>query len=344
MIRVAVAACVVSLFVADTVAGRDASSSQQVSAKQTVFRDAVAESPAGPDVRLVTVSSDADLLTFRIDVPTHRVLTEDMRLRVWLDADDDRKTGLAVEGLEGFDHHLVVDRWELGYGAVGLFRCSGSVCSGGRDPESSLRFAYADGATFAIEARELGLRRLERVSFSVVVTTGIRFDPVARSYDVTNARLDTAPEPGTVWTYDARVLRVTSFSAAPAKVRAGTLHIMRLGAIRHRHGKGAHEGQGVLLGEDRRQGRSGARPALRRPACGLRVCRPGEHERKAFSQHDRHRVRRSRGLALALGQDRLAAPKTRRVHGEPDAGRVGARQLDTMTRRRRDQHVLAGYE
>ncbi len=237
MIRVAVAACVVSLFVADTVAGRDASSSQQVSAKQTVFRDAVAESPAGPDVRLVTVSSDADLLTFRIDVPTHRVLTEDMRLRVWLDADDDRKTGLAVEGLEGFDHHLVVDRWELGYGAVGLFRCSGSVCSGGRDPESSLRFAYADGATFAIEARELGLRRLERVSFSVVVTTGIRFDPVARSYDVTNARLDTAPEPGTVWTYDARVLRVTSFSAAPAKVRAGTLQIMRLGAIRTDTGK-----------------------------------------------------------------------------------------------------------
>ncbi len=233
MLRVALATYVVGLVMAGTGAGQAVADHDGVAEKQTVFRDARAESPSGPDISLVTVSSDDDELTVRVDVPTHPTLTEDMRIRIWLDADDDRSTGLAVEGREGFDHNLLVDRWELGYGAVGLFRCNGSTCSGGRaDPSGSVRFEYDRAATFSIDARELGLRRLERVALSVVVTAGVRFDPAARAYDLTSAVLDTAPEQGALWRHDAQLLRVTSFSATPATPRAGNQQRMRLGVIR----------------------------------------------------------------------------------------------------------------
>jgi hypothetical protein len=200
-----------------------------------VFRDGFGENRAGPDITTITVSSDGNgLLTFRVGVPTNPVLTEDMRLRIWLDADDDRTTGLAVEGLEGLDHFLLVDPWQLGFGAAGVYGCTGSTCSGGRGgPNSTLRFTYENGAaTFTIDAAGLGLRRLERLGFSVVVTAGIRFDPVERKYDFANATVDTAPDEGRLWTYDARILRVTSFSATPATPQAGKPFVLRMTAVR----------------------------------------------------------------------------------------------------------------
>jgi hypothetical protein len=233
-LHVTAAACLVSLFAAAAFAPGDAPRLERDAGRTTVFRDGLGENRAGPDITTVRVSSDGGgLVTFRVGVPTNPVLTEDMRLRIWLDADDDRTTGLAVEGLEGLDHFLLVDAWQLGFGAAGLYGCTGSTCSGGRrGPDSTLRFTYENGATFTIDAAELGLRRLERLGFSVVVTAGIRFDPVERKYDLTNATVDTAPDEGRLWTYDARLLRVTSFSATPAVPQAGKPFVLRMTAVR----------------------------------------------------------------------------------------------------------------
>ena len=80
--------------------------------ESTTFVDAVAEDPAAPDIGTVVVSNDdSGLLTVRIEIPSHPVLTEDLRIRVWLDTDANSETGL-----RGADRYLYVDRWELGLG------------------------------------------------------------------------------------------------------------------------------------------------------------------------------------------------------------------------------------
>jgi hypothetical protein len=79
---------------------------------------------------------------------------------------------------------------------------------------------------------ELGLWRLERLTFSVAVTTGIGYDPASRTYDFTNARIDVAPEQGLLWTYDARALRVTSFFATPPTPQAARTFALHLAAVR----------------------------------------------------------------------------------------------------------------
>ena len=215
--------------------------------KTTTFRDAVGE--PGPDIETVLVSNDANgLLTFRIDIPNHPLITEDLRIRIWLDSDNDASTGLGSVGVRGADHFLLVDRWELGLGEVGFFTCSGSVCSGGKvlptGSGTSLRFSYRDGATFTLDAVDLGIDRLERLRFSVEAWTGIGFDPVTRRYDFTDARPDFAPDGAgrwlgfpsaqgeDFWTHDARTMLVRSFSATPAKPRAGRPFTLRLALLR----------------------------------------------------------------------------------------------------------------
>ena len=170
--------------------------------KTTTFRDAVGE--PGPDIETVVVSNDANgQLTFRIDIPNHPVITDDLRIRIWLDADADVSTGLGPHGVRGADYFLLLDRWELGLGEVGFFACSGSTCSGGKvlptGSRTSLRFSYRDGATFTLDAADLGIQRLERLRFSIEAWTGIGFDPVARRYDFTNARADFAPDGAGRW-------------------------------------------------------------------------------------------------------------------------------------------------
>lgn len=245
--RLVVLTAIVALSAAAAGGAAGDSGSTSGAAKTTTFRDAVGE--PGPDIETVVVSSDANgQLTFRIDIPNHPLITDDLRIRIWLDADADVGTGLGQQGVRGADYFLLLDRWELGLGEVGFFTCSGSVCSGGKVLPSgsgtSLRFSYRDGATFTLNAAELGLGRMERVRFSIEAWTGIGFDPVARRYDFTNARPDFAPDGAgrwlgypdargaDFWTYDARTMLVKSFSATPAKPRAGRPFTLRLVLVR----------------------------------------------------------------------------------------------------------------
>jgi hypothetical protein len=245
VIRVALAACLFGLLAADGASGLERSSDAPLPAK-TTFQDTRGEDPQGPDITTVVVSTGADLrLTFRVSIPSRPTLTEDMRVRIWLDADDDRTTGLAVDDRTGLDHFLLVDRWELGLGVVGLFVCSDSTCSGGKDfaARASIDFSYEDGATFSLTPAALGINRLERVRFSVETMGGVAFDPAAHRYDFTNAHRDVAPDQGAFWTFESRPLVVRGFSPSPAVPRGGKQFSLRLSAIRTDTGAALSKGK-----------------------------------------------------------------------------------------------------
>lgn len=200
-----------------------------------VFRDVTGEEPVGPDITTVAVSSDGTSLSFRLGIPTNPVVTEDIRVRIWLDADDVLETGLEIEGTKtGFDHFLLLDPINVsrfGLPLVGLYWCATSnTCSGRATPE----FAYESGPTITLDVSQLnpavGVGRFERVRFYAVATAGIRFVPET-GYDFTDARLDFAPDDGQ-WTFDARALRVASFRATPGEPRAGRPLKLRLGVLR----------------------------------------------------------------------------------------------------------------
>jgi hypothetical protein len=212
-------------------------------AASTTFSDAVGEDPVAPDIGTVVVTNDdSGLLTFRIDIASHPLLTEDLRIRVWLDTDADSETGQ-----RGADRYLLVDRWALGLGEVGLFLCDGTACSGGKALPTRfgppLRFAYRDGATFTVEAADLGIQGPQRVLFWIEAWSGIGFDPVTRRYDLTNARPDFAPNgaarrlgnPGAegddAWIHDTGGMYASGFTAQPSRPRAGGPFSLQLGVI-----------------------------------------------------------------------------------------------------------------
>lgn len=224
MIRTAALAFVCAVAAAGGAAGHSEVASQLT----TTFRDGTGENPTGPDVTTVTVTGDGQELSFRLAVPTNPVLTDDMRIRVWLDEDDDRTTGLTVEGITGFDAFLLVDPLTRGPGAF-LYTCDGTVCHG-----TSVRVghSYASGAaTFRVAAASVDIPRFERIAFSAHVTAGIAQDPVTREFDFANARFDHAPNEG-VWRYDRRPLRVVRFQSSPGWPRSGKPFALVLRAIR----------------------------------------------------------------------------------------------------------------
>ena len=225
----------------------------QTAANGATFQDATGEAAGAPDITKVVVSNDdKGVLTFSVAIPSHPVLTEDMRIFIWFDFDDDPTTGLA----QGLDHLLVVDVGSVGFGAAGLAFCgypgpSCGVVEGwlGFGARVSLRFSYENGAAvFSFDAAKLARKEpfriggLERFRFWIVVESGVRFDPVTRRWDFTDWRRDVAPTDPPVgsgfpardqfWIYESRPLLVRDFSANPATPRAGRPFALRLAAIR----------------------------------------------------------------------------------------------------------------
>ena len=142
--------------------------------KEVTFEDAMGEDPHGPDIGEVTVSNDdTGLLTFRVGIPSHPVLVEGMRFRIWIDSDHDPATGL---DLNGMDYFLLHDQ-----GSTGLFRCGGTTCAGGAAASTTLEFSYASGPQFRVLDAEVGDTR--RFRFAVEAATGIFVDPATKSFD-----------------------------------------------------------------------------------------------------------------------------------------------------------------
>jgi hypothetical protein len=210
---------------AGTPASAPGAATRQVETAVT-YRDAVGEDALAPDISSVVVASGAQELSFRVNIPNRPTLTDDMRLRIWLDADDDLSTGLTVPDHLGVDYFILVDRWELGLGVARLFTCTESVCSGG----SQVRASYAAGGSFSVRAAELRIKRRQRIRFRVESSSGWAYDPV-KGYDSTNVHADGAPDQGRFWTFDMRRLVVRSFSATPRTPHAGARFVLRMNAI-----------------------------------------------------------------------------------------------------------------
>jgi hypothetical protein len=182
---------------ADGSAGVGASA-EAPAAKRVRYFDARREDPQAPDIGTVVVSNtdaaraSASMVTFRIEIPNRSTLTRDMRVSVWIDADDDRSTGLDdVAALRGADFFIRWDR-ELREDAS-LLRCGASGCRPASAP--TFGFSYARGATFSMQAAELGDTR--RFRFSARVYSGS---------DSGGTYVDSAPEEG-AWSYRLVVRR-----------------------------------------------------------------------------------------------------------------------------------------
>jgi hypothetical protein len=252
LVRSVIAIAIALLGGAVTSTPRGEAAPARAAANSATFEDATGEDLEGPDITTVAVSNDdAGGLRFRIAIPSHPVLTEDLRIQIWLDLDDDLETGLN-DGT-GRDHSILVDFGSLGFGAAGLATCSANSCGAVQGwplqgAAVSLRFTYEAGvASFSLDASKLPPSyRLDprsgtprRVWFQVRVDSGLSYDPVTRSWDFTNDRWDFAPVTANfprrdqLWVYDWRgPLLVKSFSARPAIPRAGRPFALRLAAVR----------------------------------------------------------------------------------------------------------------
>jgi hypothetical protein len=171
-------------------------------AKSVRFVDALNEDPEAPDVTAVVVSNSkvawapASVISFRVEIPNRPTFTEDMRVSVWIDADDKRATGLADPSgaLPGADYFV---NWDprLRRDGASILRCVAARCT--TLAARSFRFSYAGGARFSVRADDLGDTR--------------RFRFAARAYsnivgsDFAAMRLDYAPAAGTSWRYSLRV-------------------------------------------------------------------------------------------------------------------------------------------
>jgi hypothetical protein len=102
------------------------------------------------------------------------------------------------------------------------------VCTSG----AKLPFSYASGPVVTIDRAELGNTRRFRLFLNTM--DGIVFDPVAKTFDLSNAHGDAAPDASapSPWTYEVKLgpsrLLVERFSTTPAKPVAGKTFVAKL--------------------------------------------------------------------------------------------------------------------
>jgi hypothetical protein len=187
------------------------------------FPDSIGEDPNGLDITTLNLANDDQgNITLTINVPNRPTLTGDMLFFVFIDADANPATG-DVQSL-GADYAIELDGPLNGAAGVGLFRWDGANFTAAGVPQTTLRFAYANGAaTININASELGATK--RFSFAVIAVSGIVLDAMGE-LDFTNAHFDYAPDAGHgFFSYDVKItppaLVVKSFGMRPLKPHAG---------------------------------------------------------------------------------------------------------------------------
>ena len=267
-----------ALFVAVGIASAASGSPARIAENSAEYVDERGEDVGSPDITTVVVSNDdSGRLTFRVNTPSHPTLSEDMRIRVWF-SDANAATGL-TEG--GADYFILVDAFLLGLGNAQLYKCDGSVCSPawpGRPAVTSLRFSYASGGRFAVDAAELDipvtLGTAPRLDFAASAYSGVEYDPT-KGFDLSHAHVDFAPaEPGEYWTYGLRFgpsrLVVKSFSSEPKGPKAGRPFVVRLQATRDDTGAAVTTGK---VGCTARIGGRSVQPRSRGFTQGNAVCR-----------------------------------------------------------------------
>ena len=181
----------------------------------TTFNDSVGEDATAPDITTVQVSNDdAGMITFQINIPNRPALTQDMFVLIFLDTDHNPNTGDA--DANGAEYVI-----ELDPGVVTLFKWNGSDYLQASQ-QSSLTFAYANGATIHVSAADLG--HTKAINFGVIAVSGVTLDASGNPvFD--NIHRDLAPDPGHgFFSYQVLtkiVLSVTSLTTSPKPPKAG---------------------------------------------------------------------------------------------------------------------------
>jgi hypothetical protein len=110
---------------------------------------------------------------------------------------------------------------ELDPGAIGMFQWNGSDYAPAPS-QTSLIFAYANGATIHVSAADLG--KTKGFRFAVIAASGVTTD-AAGNLDFTNIHRDAAPDSGHgFFSYSVLtklVLSVTAFTTSPKPAKAG---------------------------------------------------------------------------------------------------------------------------
>jgi hypothetical protein len=192
-------------------------------ANSVTFQDSSGEDAAAPDISTLVVSNDNQgNITFTINMPNRPTLDADMLVLVQLDTDANAATG--DPEVLGSDYAIELDGPFSGRAEVGLFRWTGSEYSANGVPQTSLVFAYTNGAaTIRINARELGATK--KFNFGAISVAGVVLLPTGEpNFD--NIHVDLAPDAGHgFYSYEVKTtppsLAMRAAGSAPARPRAG---------------------------------------------------------------------------------------------------------------------------
>jgi hypothetical protein len=211
----------VALAAVPTVASGDSS---RAAANSTTFPDSIGEDPAAPDITNVVVSNDdAGLITFQVNISNRPTMTQDMFLLIFIDSDQNAATG--DQQAYGADYLI-----ELDPGNVGLLQWNGSDYVSASS-QTSLTYAYSNGATIHISATDLG--KTKAINFGVIAFSGYMIDANGNP-DLSQVKRDAAPDFGHgLFSYQVLtklVLTVTAFTTAPKPARAGRPFTVSLAA------------------------------------------------------------------------------------------------------------------
>jgi hypothetical protein len=199
----------------------------------TTYRDGRGEDKQAPDITRIRVSNtDWGLISFRIDIPNRRQLTGDMFMELWVDSDENARTG--SPSLAGVDYVI-----QIVQGEINLYHWDGTNFTRRMGDPSATTVAYVykrGAATITISAAELG--NTHGFRFLADVASGIVIDQDSGAFDDTNGHVDVAPSAGGGGLYAYNVkqrppkLVVKKLVSTPSKPTAGDRFSLRLSVAR----------------------------------------------------------------------------------------------------------------
>ncbi len=187
----------------------------RAAANTTTFPDSIGEDASAPDITNVVVTNDdAGMITFQVNISNRPMLTQDMFLLMFIDSDNNPATG----DQQSYGAEYVI---QLEPGQVGLFQWNGSDYVNAAS-QTSLTYAYANGATIHISAADLG--KSKALKFGVIAASGLVLGADGTP-DFTQVKRDAAPDFGHgLYSYQVLtklVLSATAFTTAPRPAKAG---------------------------------------------------------------------------------------------------------------------------
>jgi hypothetical protein len=202
----------VALAAIPSVASGDTS---RATANTTTFQDSIGEDVNAPDITNIVVSNDdAGLITFQVNISNRPALTPDMFLLIFIDSDNNSATG--DPNSYGADYII-----ELDPGNVILAQWNGADYANAAS-QTSLTYAYSNGATIKISASDLG--KTKALRFGVIAFSGYQLGPDGNP-DFTQLKRDAAPDFGHgLFSYQVLtklILTPTAFTLAPRPAKAG---------------------------------------------------------------------------------------------------------------------------